>query len=206
MTTPTRRIAIAAALSAMAFAAAPVGAVAQAAGDMSLGNPKAKVKMVEYASLSCVHCAHFNNEVFPAFKKKYIDTGKVHYTLREVLTEPYQVAAAGFMLARCAGPEKYFTVVDAAFRGFDDMAKTGDARANLLAAAKAGGLTEAQFIACVGDGAALEALQARIAKSSEAAQISGTPTFFFNGKKVAEGAMSTIQLDAAVAAALKAPR
>jgi len=206
MSNASRRLAIAAALSAMAFAAAPLGAAAQAVGDMSLGNPKAKVKMVEYASLSCVHCAHFNNDVFPAFKKKYIDTGKVHYTLREVLTEPVQVAAAGYLTARCAGPANYFKVVDAAFLGFDQMMKTGDARANLLAAAKAGGLTEAQFVACVSDEAALEALHARTNQIAAEGEISGTPTFFFNGKKVSDQAMTPAQLDAAVAAAAKAAR
>ena len=182
------------------------GGTASTADAMTLGDPKAKVKMVEYASLSCVHCAHFNNDVFPAFKKKYIDTGKVHYTLREVLTEPVQVAAAGYLTARCAGPANYFKVVDAAFLGFDQMMKTGDARANLLAAAKAGGLTEAQFVACVSDEAALEALHARTNQIAAEGEISGTPTFFFNGKKVSDQAMTPAQLDAAVAAAAKAAR
>ncbi|MDP3854064.1 thioredoxin domain-containing protein [Phenylobacterium sp.] len=205
MNAPSRRIAIAAVLAAMAFATGPaVGA--PAVGDMSLGDPKAKVKMVEYASLSCVHCAAFNNEVLPAFKKKYVDTGKVHYTLREVLTDPAPVAAAGFMTARCAGKANYFKVVDAAFGGFDEMARTGDARGNLLAAAKAGGMTEEQFVACISDGTALQALQTRTEKAAQEAGISGTPTFFFNGKKVSDHAMTAAELDAAVAAAAKASK
>src|ERR1044071_6348904 len=102
--------------------ALPVGPPAMAAPgvagpqDMSLGNPKAPVKVVEYASVTCPLCAHFNEAVFPAFKAKYIDTGKVQYTLKEYLTEPAQVAAAGFMMARCAGPQRYFTVIDQLFR------------------------------------------------------------------------------------------
>ena len=202
MNMPARRTLIAAALAALALAAGPA-AGAPLVGDMSLGDPKAPVKMVEYASLSCVHCAAFNNEVFPHFKRKYIDTGKVHYTLREVLTEPANVAAAGFMTARCAGAENYFKVVDAAFRCFPEMLRTQDARANLVAAAKAGGLTEAQFVACVGDQAGLEAMQTRASENAEKGAIRSTPTFYFNGKKVAEAAMSLPELDAAVASAAK---
>ena len=100
--------------------------------DMSMGDPKAPVKMVEYASASCTHCATFNNEVFPAFKAKYIDTGKVHYTLKEFLTPPNELAAAGFLTARCAGKDKYFTVLDAIFRGQQEIFQTGDMRGVLL--------------------------------------------------------------------------
>src|SRR5260370_34178229 len=72
-------------------------------GDMSLGSPNAKVTVIEYASLGCPICAKWNNEVFPDFKAKYVDTGKVHYVLREFLTGDAPIAAAGFLLARCAG-------------------------------------------------------------------------------------------------------
>src|ERR1700744_5268888 len=90
------------------------------ADDMSLGNPNAKVTVIEYASVACPHCARFNNDVFPAFKAKYIDTGKIHYVFREMLVggdAEMQMAAAGFLMARCAGKDKYFSVVDAIFHG-----------------------------------------------------------------------------------------
>jgi protein-disulfide isomerase len=199
---PNRRLAIATALGVLAL----VGGSAFAApleGDMTLGNPQAKVKLTEYASLSCNHCAHFNNEVFGAFKKKYIDTGKVHYTFREILTPPQQVAAAGFLTARCAGKEKYFTVVDAMFRGYDEMAKTGDVGANLINAGKAGGLTEEQVRACVTNEAALDELTARVERNAAADNVTGTPTFVFNGKTVKSGPMTAAELDAAVAEASK---
>ena len=202
MRQPNRRIAVAV-LGAVALCAGSALAAPPVPDDMSLGNPKAKVKLVEYASLSCTHCAVFNNEVFPAFKKKYIDTGKVHYTLREILTPPAQVAAAGYLTARCAGKDKYFTVVDAVFRGHDEMVKTGDARAVLVAAAQAGGLSEAQFEACLSDEAALQALNARVSRNAKQGEIAGTPTFVFNGVKVKEGEMTADELDAAVAAASK---
>ena len=83
---------------------------------MSLGDPKAKVRVIEYASASCSHCARFNNEVFPAFKAKYIDTGRVHYTLKEFLTPPVEVAAAAFLLARCTGKDRYFSTLDAVYK------------------------------------------------------------------------------------------
>ena len=73
------------------------------------------MKVIEYASASCPHCARFDLEVFPTFKAKYVDTGKVSYTLKEFLTEPEVVAAGGFLLARCAGKGRYFPVLDAVF-------------------------------------------------------------------------------------------
>lgn len=197
-----RRAVLALAAGLTIAGAASAGPVLAPTGDMSLGNPKAKVKVVEVASASCGHCAAFNNEVFPAFKKKYIDTGRVHYTLRELLTQPTEVAAAGFITARCAGKDKYFTVVDAFFHGFEEMARTGKAMDNLNRAGAAGGLSPAQIQACLNDREAVDALEARVAKTAGEG-VTSTPTFFVNGKKVAEGAISLQQLDAAIAAAGK---
>ena len=80
---------------------------------MSLGNPNAKVTVAEYASLGCPICAKWNSDNFAAFKAKYVDTGRVHYVLKEMLTGDAPISAAGFLLARCAGKDKYFQVVDA---------------------------------------------------------------------------------------------
>ena len=175
-----------------------------AAGEaMSLGDPNAKVKMEEYASTTCSHCGQFNNDVFPAFKAKYIDTGKVRYTLHEFLTPPEQVAVAGFLIARCAGKEKYFSVIDALFRSQEELYATGDARGTLLKVAQSAGMSEQQFNACVADETANKALAARVDSAIKDRGISSTPTFFFNGKKVKEGAMTAAELDAAVAEASK---
>ncbi len=171
--------------------------------DMTLGNPQAKVVVVEYASLACPSCARFHNEVFPAFKAKYIDTGKVRYTFHEFLTPPEAVAAAGYLTARCAGKDKYFSVIDALFHSQEEMYRTGDARGTLLKVAQSAGMTEAQFNACVSDEKAATALSARVEKAIKDANISSTPTFIFNGKKVKEGEMTMEELDAAVAAASK---
>ena len=192
-------LSLAFALIAGAASAAPV----YATGDLSLGKPKAKILVEEYGSLSCSHCAHFNNEVFPAFKKKYIDTGKVRYTLHEFLTEPANVAAIGFITARCAGADKYYSVVDGLFRRQAEIFETRDLRPVLLDVAKQAGLTEAQVTACVADPANGEALDARV-KAGEARGVDSTPFFFVNGVKV--GGVTLEDLDKAIAAAGKAKR
>ena len=180
------------------------GAGASAAsGDMTMGDPDAKVKMVEYASASCTHCATFNNEVFPAFKTKYVDTGKVHYTLKEFLTPPNEVAAASFLISRCAGKDKYFTVLDSIYKNQTEMFTTGDFRGVLLRIAQSSGMTEEQFNACVQDEDALKALDASVTKAIRDDKITATPTFFINGKKIAEGELSLAQIDTAVAEAAK---
>ena len=170
---------------------------------MTMGDPNAPVHMEEYASTTCSHCGEFALKVFPAFKAKYIDTGKVKYTLHEFLTPPEAIAAAGFLTARCAGKDKFFSVIDALFHSQEEMYRTGDARGTLLKVAQSAGMTEAQFNACVGDEKAATALNARVEKAIKDQKISSTPTFIFNGKKVKEGAMTMEELDAAVAAAAK---
>ena len=197
----------------LAFAPLAVALVATAAfalappstDNMSLGSPKAKLQVDEYASASCTHCAHFNNEVFPAFKKKYIDTGKVRYTLHEFLTPPENVAAAGFLVARCAGPAKYFQVLDDFFHRQDEMYEKRDLKIPLMAVGQAAGLDEAAVTACLQDKPQIEALQTRI-KASMDAGVTATPTFFVNGVKVGEGALTLEQLDAALAKAKPAPK
>lgn len=189
------------ALVVLALAMAPVFAAAQPlVGDMSLGNPKAKVTVEEYASLSCPHCARFHADVFPAFKKKYIDTGKVRFVMHEFITPPEQPAAAGWLLARCAGPSRYWSVVDAVFRS-QTRWTPGGIKALLMDIAKANGLSEPQFNACLADEAAMTALNQRIETAMTAAGVNSTPTFVVNGKKVGEGEMTLKELDAAIAAA-----
>jgi len=149
--------------------------------DMSLGDPKAKVTVVEYGSASCPHCARFSNEVFPEFKKKYVDTGKVRYVFREYLTPPEEFAATGFMAARCAGPGKYFPFLEALYKAQEQIYDSGDLLGGLRKVARDQGLTDKQFDECVFDQKALQALDKRTDKA-EADGISGTPTFVVGGK------------------------
>jgi len=167
------------------------------APEMTLGNPNAKVTVVEYASDTCSHCARFDSQVFPAFKAKYIDTGKIYYKFREFLTPPEPVAAAGFLLARCAGKDKYFGVVEAIFRGQPELFATGDAHGLLLRIAQSAGLTEAQFDACEQNQAALDALQQRI-KTALDNHITSTPSFFVDGVALPPGEISLADLDKAI--------
>lgn len=181
-------------IGALLLAATGLGAAAP--DDIWLGNPRAKVTVVEYASLSCSHCADFNNNVFPAFKTKYIDTGKVHYVYREFLTEPPEVAMAAALVARCAGPKRYFQVTDSFFRGQAEMYRTGDARVALIRAGKAGGLTEKAVEACITSKANQAAMQSRLKRNIEAG-IPGTPAFVINGKLL-DGGHDLKTLDAAL--------
>jgi protein-disulfide isomerase len=191
---------------------APLGQAAAAGAqalpeDMAMGNPRAKVTVVEYASAACPHCARFNNTVFPAFKKKYIDTGKVHYVYREYLTDPVEVAAAGALLARCAGKAKYFSVLDDFFHGQAHAYESGDVSALIYSVGEKAGLTEAQVRACLSDEAAAQALNDRVQRYSDAG-VDSTPTFVINGKKLAglDHEVQLTDLDAAIAPLLKARR
>jgi protein-disulfide isomerase len=166
--------------------------------EMSLGNPHARVTVVEYASLGCPHCATWEQEVFPAFKKTYIDTGKVRFVLKEMLFGNSTLAAAGFLTARCAGPDKYFQVVDGVFDQQTQIEQGGVKE--LLKVAQAAGLTEDRFKACLEDKAALDTLEARIGHYVTDDKITGTPTFVVGDKRLV-GDQTLTELAAAIDAA-----
>ncbi len=186
---------------ALTLAACQKATTAVTAEDMSLGSPKAPVTVIEYASVSCPHCADWAKEVFPAFKAKYVDTGKVRYVAREALTSDPAIAAAGFLTARCAGKDKYFQVVDAIYRAQQEMFTSGQPHAVLLRIAQSAGLTDAQFEACIKDEAALNALNARWEHYVRDDHINATPTFVINGKLYDKGELTMPEMDAAVAEA-----
>ena len=202
-----RTLAVSAASLSLLAACGEKSATGTADGDMDLGNPTSPVTLVEYASATCSHCARFDRDVFPTLKARYIDTGKIHYVFREFLTPPEPVAAASFVLARCAGKDKYFQVVEAVFRSQEEMFATQDSRTPLLRIAKSMGMTEDRFNTCLNDQAALDAVQKRMARGVDQDKISGTPTFILNGKTIASGetTMDTLakEIDGALAAAPK---
>ena len=167
--------------------------------DMSLGNKDAKVTVVEYASVGCPICGRWDQEVFPAFKAKYIDSGKVHYVFREMLVgggSEVTVASAGFLLARCAGKDKYFQVNEAIFASQPGVFETP--RETLLDIAKSVGMNEEQFNRCVTDEAAIKALNERVEKNAKAHDINATPTFEINGRKMEPGYHALAEIDAAI--------
>lgn len=200
MQTLHRRTLLALGASTFALAACGGGGGATVtADDMSMGDANAKVTVVEYASLACGHCAEWNKTVFPEFKAKYIDTGKVRYVFREFITQPPQLAVAGTLLARCAGKDKYFTVIDALFHSQEE-ALTGGPRDVLLRVARTAGLSEEQVSTCLGDEKAVLA-QAERFTTGLAKEVSATPTFFINDQKL-ESEVPLAQIDKAYEAAM----
>ena len=151
-------------------------------GPMTLGDPNAKVKIDEWASVTCPHCAEFNEKVFPLFKAKYVDTGKVFYTFHEFLTPPAPVAAAGFLVARCAGKDKYFNVTDAIFHSQPELYQ--DPRGVLLRIGKSVGMTEDQVTKCIQDDVGLKGVNDRNQTAIDKDGVMGTPTFALNGKRL----------------------
>ncbi len=117
--------------------------------DIVLGKADAPVTIVEYASMTCSHCAQFHNTTYPVLKEKYIDTGKVKLILREFPLDI--VAKAAFMVARCAGPDKYYPMVTTLFETQKTWAFNNNAAQALLSIAKQSGMTEAQFNTCLND-------------------------------------------------------
>ncbi len=177
-------------------------ATAPAVGDYSLGSPDAKVKIVEYASFTCPHCAHFHDTVFNQLKTDYIDTGKVHFTLREVYFDRYGLWAA--LIARCGGEMKYFGIHDMLFAKQKEWAAAESPQQvvdNLKTIGRAAGLEDAAMDACLNDTANAEALIKQFQTNFEADGVQGTPTLFINGTKYSNMAYADLKaiLDAELA-------
>lgn len=183
----SRRAAItAAALASMAALAGcgGGGAGAAAEGDMAMGAPEgAKVTVVEYASVTCPHCAAWQEQVWPQFKAKYVDTNKVRYVFRELPTPPANVAVAGFMVARCAGEDKYFDVVHAIMASQPEWRAGVNPRDTLFRVGNGAGLSNQQIEDCIKDPEGLKAADER-ARAATQAGVTGTPAFFVNGTQV----------------------
>jgi protein-disulfide isomerase len=163
-------------------------------GEMALGSAEAPVTVVEYASMSCPHCAHFHRTTFPEFKEKYIDTGKVRFIFREFpLNAP---AYAASMVARCAPADRYFDVVDAYFERQDGWLSSQNLRNATFEVAQDFGFTEQTFDACVRNQALFTGLEA-VKNRGVGFGVQATPTFFIEGRKM-EGALSLADLDKAL--------
>ena len=163
---------------------------AAAGDDMSMGDPKAKITIVEYASVACPICGRVNDTIMPEFKKRYVDTGKVHYVYRPMMTGNQAVATAGHLLAACAGKDKYFSVIDAVMRSQQEMDAGGppeqytNARPVLLNIAKSVNMSDADFNKCITDPKGIDHLNDLNQQYLTKDGIEGTPTFFVNGKKI----------------------
>jgi len=160
-------------------------------GDVVVGKADAPVTIIEYASMTCSHCATFHNTTYPVLKQKYIDTGKVRYILREFPLDP--LAAGAFMLARCAGNDKYYPMVEMLFQKQKEWVVQNPIPP-LLALAKQAGFTQESFESCLKDQKILEAIESVRTHGAEKLGVNSTPTFFINGK-VFRGSLTPDELD-----------
>ena len=164
--------------------------------DLALGPDDAKVTVVEYASMTCGHCAHFTTDVWPEFKKKYVDTGKVRYVFREFPLD--NLAAAASMLARCTGTDKTFSLIEVLFEKQKEWAfGEGNPVPRLFEIAKQAGFTQESFDKCLTDQKLLDDITAGRTRAADVFGVSATPTFYINGKKL-DGAPTMEKLDAAI--------
>ena len=161
----------------------------EALPDMIMGDAKAPVTVIEYASMTCPHCAHFQETTFPELKKRYIDTGKVRYIFREFPLD--NLAAAAFMLARCAGEldsGKYYAMIDTMFAQQRTWAVEKPIPP-MMAIAKQAGFTEKSFDECLANQKTLSGIESVRQRAIKEFQVDSTPTFFINGKR-AVGALT----------------
>lgn len=177
--------------------------------DMAIGDVKAPVTVVEYASVACPGCAGFNNANWATLKKDYIDKGQVRWVVKEMSTHSEAWAAAGFLTARCLGKDKYFEAIDAFYQAQPtidvQMRATNNPTEGLKAVAKKLGLSEDAFSKCVSDPTALEQFTKRVQRHAVDDKIGSTPTFMINGVEYAGDPMSLSEFTAALAAAKSKP-
>ena len=167
--------------------------------DLVLGKADAPVTIIEYASMTCPHCANFHTTTYPALKSKYIETGKVRFIFREFPLDDLAVAAS--MLARCAGAEKSMALIDVLFASQDKWA-TRDPIPALLQIAKQAGFTQASFDTCLKDQKLYNDILAVRERGSKEFKVESTPTLFVNGK-LQKGGATIEELDKLIQPLLK---
>lgn len=173
---------------------------ANALNDVVLGGADAKVTIVEYASMTCTHCARFHEEVYPALKAKYIDTNKIKFILREFPLDP--LATAGFMLARCSGSdEKRTALVDLMFSQQKSWAFADKPIEALLSLSKQAGFTQEAFEACLKNQSLYDGINKIRDRASEKFGVDATPTFYINGVR-RSGELSIDELDKTITSLL----
>src|SRR6266853_421066 len=168
-------------------------------GDEIQGQADAPVTIVEYASMTCPHCSHFHETTYPEMKKKYIDTGKVRFIFREFPLDPLALAAS--MLARCAGKDRYFPLIDAFFAQQKDWVVQKPLQP-MFAIAKQAGFTQQTFDQCLANHQMEQGLVDERTRAQQKFNVNSTPTFFINGKTF-RGALTPEELDKQIAPYLK---
>jgi protein-disulfide isomerase len=169
---------------APAFAQSSGNADTSMVAEMSIGNPDAKVTVIEYASFTCPHCRSFHETTFKNLKSNYIDTGKINFIYREVYFDRFGLWAG--MVARCGGQERYFGITDLIYKQQSEWTDGGDPAViadNLRKIGRTAGLSDAELNACLSDSDMAEAMVANYQKNAEADGITSTPSFVINGRK-----------------------
>jgi protein-disulfide isomerase len=161
-------------------------------GDSWLGPETAKVTIIEYASLTCSHCASFHERTFPELKKRYVESGQVRFALREFPFDP--LATAGFMLARADGGARYYPITDLLFETQRSWAFSNKPLDALAQTMRQAGMSQEKFEATLRDQKLFEGVNAVKNRATELFKVDSTPTFFVNGQRVA-GAVSLEELE-----------
>ncbi|NBB48993.1 thioredoxin domain-containing protein [Rhizobium sp. CRIBSB] len=152
--------------------------------EMALGDPNAPVKIIEYMSMTCPHCAHFHETTFDTIKTKYVDSGKVYFVLREFPFPQDTASLAAFMLARCTTEDKFFPFVSTLLKQQRAWAAPadGDVRGAMLQMSKLAGFTQESFDACLTNAQLAGDVSAVRDRGAEEFGVQSTPTFLINGK------------------------
>ena len=148
--------------------------------DMILGKADAPVTIIEYASLTCPHCAHFSTTTFPNIKSELIDAGKVRWVYRDLPLD--HRALLGALLAHCVPKEQYFATIDVLFATQDDWAEAADVNAALAQIGGTAGLDRPTVDKCLADKAMTARIIARMKDGTQKYDIKATPTFIIDGK------------------------
>lgn len=149
--------------------------------DHVLGNKNAKVTVVEYGSATCPHCGRFHHEVYPQFKSKYIDTGKVAFIFRPFALNVFDVVV--FMLAEIAGPDHFYNVIDTFYDNQDKWVQSDKPKDAIQAIALQLGFTADSFNQALTNQQLPKQIQAARDQAVNDFKVTGTPTFFINGKQ-----------------------
>ncbi len=153
----------------------------EALENQSIGEESAPIKMTEFASLTCGHCAKFHNDVFPLIKKDYIDNGKIFFTYQDFPLDKFALKAS--VIARCSGKERYFNFLKVLYKKQKDWTRSQDPFKSLLKIAKLGGLKNDEIKVCVNNKSIEDGILKKRLNSTKKFDIKATPTIYFNGEK-----------------------
>ena len=158
---------------------------AELEAERSIGAKTAPVTMIEFASLTCPHCANFHNLVLPTLKKEYIETGKVRMVYKDFPLD--QLATVAAMMARCAKPNQYFGVINILFKSQQKWARSSDPATALAQIGRLAGISRATFDACIKSQQVFDGVMKSRNEGNEKYKVQSTPTFIVNGRKIDGG-------------------